>query len=263
MQKMNRYQAAAVIFGLLLLALSGAGAVTRIQRGRVVGADGQALDGVSVTGFAAECCTYNHIKTDAHGQFSWDLQTSVFHFSKEGYQPLTIVDRNHKVPHRAVMQRVDKTKTVHSCNDVKFPAVKGDDLWFKLPDGFKLYQSAGIDLIEISIWKHDDAARARVIYFCPAGCSDDAPDAWYRDSSEFAEHAIFTEHGVLTGADASGVKDGLAWRAFRTNWISMRYEGARPELAKQFDAAIDQLCWLDVDKEIQEAEAAQRGIDKQ
>jgi hypothetical protein len=215
-----------------------------------VRADGKPIEGVFVTGDSFRSIwKQKRTYTDSQGKFEWDLDTVVYRFFRRGYEPLTIVSRDGKVPRRVVMTPDDPTSQVlPTCKYDEPIKIYEGGTWFPLPTGAKIsFEGGGMDG-GVTIVRFT-GSKAQLQFGFDGGTRLDPPDEWFLRSTEFSQRSLHNETGKAVGFDDRGTKDGLAWRVFNTGTnFTGRYENASAEEATEFDDILARDCWDDISK---------------
>jgi hypothetical protein len=257
---------AMVAFGTLALVLGSAGGATHIQHGKVVTADGKALNGVLVRGVSIKnTALQKSVQTDNRGDFSWSITTSVFHFYKNGYEPVIVVRPDASVPRQVVMIPEKREKIIlPTCGRGDAVVFYPDGLWFKRPEGTQVYDvGGGFHGPTREIRFENNGAQLELI---PSETHNqiEPSDAWVLQSSSMSIENLHNAKGDVVGYDARGVKGGLTWRLFDNGgMIFYRYENALPHEAEAFDGIIAREgCWEDFQKDTEEWEKLEKERDE-
>ena len=245
--------------GWLVVGLFLAGSYSLAQAdtavtGIVTTKDGQPIAGVAVYGgMSKTCCPYKreHVATDQNGQFRIEHPRGAIHFSKEQFEPKTVVIGSEKTPLQVILGPSANSLIVPTCAKresgqkrigwgkygLQFNIVKRDvEILGGKPDvdyvRYLLKPKKGEDHLEL--------------WFGPYAMDSLPDDDQFTSSDEFAQRDVVNSNGELVGMDSWGQeRSGKHWR--QTSIVGQggaSYRNITSERASIFDKIVNSACEL-------------------
>ncbi|MFZ0466489.1 MAG: carboxypeptidase-like regulatory domain-containing protein [Candidatus Acidiferrales bacterium] len=238
--------------GVLVVSLSAIGQATSQIHGTVLTKDGRPLAGAYVLGSEwKNCCPvqYDHMTTGAEGEFTLAHRVPVIHFTRDGFQPLTVIVASGSNELHVTMEPATDGLVLRPCG----PPKPGER---KIGSGeYGLQFAVAKHAVKILGGKPDtDYVRYVVkpkksqssleLWFGPYAMSSEPEEEQFEKSANFVQRSLVLPNGGAIGMDSWGqLPDGTHWRQMAMLGSGARYTDVAAEDAKLFDEIINSACF--------------------